>query len=132
MMENHGATAIGPTGPSRWARTRDRAGLVAGWGTWLAMTAALLLYVRHYSRDVPYMDEFDMVPVLTGSAPVTLDWAWSQHHEHRPLISRLILVGLSRFVDSDFRTARYANVGLLSAMAASMLLLRGGSADLPG
>ena len=87
-MEDCGATAIGPTSPSRWARTRDRAGLAAGWGTWLAMTAALLLYVRHYSRDVPYMDEFDMVPVLTGSAPVTLDWAWSQHHEHRPLISR--------------------------------------------
>jgi hypothetical protein len=69
------------------------------------------------------MDDFDMVPVLTGAVPVTLDWAWSQHHEHRPMVSRLTLVALSRFVNRDFRTARYANVGLLSAMAASMLIL---------
>jgi hypothetical protein len=94
-----------------------------GWGAWLVMTAALFLYVRQYSRNIPLMDDFDMVPVMTGAEPVSLGWAWSQHHEHRPVISRLILVGLSRFVDSDFRTARYVNVGLLSAMAASMLLL---------
>jgi hypothetical protein len=38
------------------------------------------------------------------------------------LISRLILVGLSRFVANDFRAPRYANVLLLSAMAAAMLI----------
>ena len=39
-------------------------------------------------------------------------------------ISRLILAeGLSRFVKNDFRTGKYFNVGLLSAAAASMLLL---------
>ena len=35
------------------------------------MTVYFVLYVRAYSRDVPFMDEFDMVPVLTGAAPVT-------------------------------------------------------------
>ena len=127
MAGMQGTTAIGPpgepAGPSRWARARDRVGLVVAWSTWLVMTATLVLYVRHYTRNVPLMDDFDMVAVLTGSEPVSLRWAWSQHHEHRPMISRLILVGLSRFVDSDFRTARYANVALLSAMAAAMLLL---------
>jgi hypothetical protein len=127
MAGMQGTTAIGPpgerTGPSRWARARDRVGLVVAWSTWLVMTATLVLYVRQYTRNVPLMDDFDMVSVLTGSQPVSLRWAWSQHHEHRPMISRLILVGLSRFVDSDFRTARYANVALLSAMAAAMLLL---------
>jgi hypothetical protein len=127
MAGMQGTTAIGPAGeqpePSRWVRARDRVGLVVTWGTWLVMTATLVLYVRHYTRNIPLMDDFDMVSVLTGSEPVTLEWAWKQHHEHRPMISRMILVGLARFVDSDFRTARYANVGLLSAMAAAMLLL---------
>ncbi len=108
---------------SRRGRIRDLAGLVIAWTVWVAMTFCLFFFVRQYSRNMPFMDDFNMVPVLTGSAPVTLDWAWSQHHEHRPLISRLILVGLSRFIDRDFRTARYVNVGLLSAMAAAMLVL---------
>ena len=64
-----------------------------------------------------------MVPVMTGTEPVTLQWAWAQHNEHRTLISRLIMVGLTRYIANDFRMARYANVALLSMMAAAMLLL---------
>ena len=112
-----------PTTRSRWASVHDRIGLIVAWSVWLAMTAALCLIVRQYSRNVPYMDDFAMVPVMTGSQPVSLSWAWAQHNEHRPLISRLILAGLSRYVANDFRMARYANVGLLSMAAASMLLL---------
>src|SRR5262249_39346151 len=44
-------------------------------------------------------------------------------NEHRPFLSRLILAGLCRYVSNDFRTAKYANVGLLSCSAATMLLL---------
>jgi hypothetical protein len=87
------------------------------------MTIALILYVRQNSRNVPYWDEFAMVPVMTGSEPVSLSWAWQQHNEHRPMISRLIMAGLFRLVRNDFRVVRYANAVLLSAMAASMLLL---------
>lgn len=108
---------------SRGSRIRDRIGLGVAWGVWLVLTAALFLYVRQYSRNIPYMDDFAMVPVMTGSQPFSLSWAWSQHNEHRPLISRLILAGLSRYVANDFRMARYANVALLSMMAASMLLV---------
>src|SRR5262249_57124878 len=48
---------------------------------------------------------------------------WAHAKEHRPLISRLIMAGLTRFVANDFRAPRYASVILLSAMAAAMLLL---------
>jgi hypothetical protein len=102
---------------------RDLTGLIVSWSVWLAMTAGLFLYVRQYSRNIPYMDEFAMVTVMTGAEPFSLRWAWAQHNEHRPMISRLIQAGLMRFVANDFRMARYANAGLLSAMAASMLLL---------
>jgi hypothetical protein len=106
-----------------WDRIRDLAGLMTSWGVWVALTVALLLYVRQYSRNIPYMDDFAMVSMMTGAEPVSLRWAWAQHNEHRPLISRLIMVGLSRFVANDFRAPRYANVVLLSAMAAAMLIL---------
>lgn len=110
-------------GVSPWARLRDVTGAIAAWGTWAAMTIGLFVYLVHYSRNIPYMDDFAMVPVLTGAQPLTAEWAWSQHNEHRPLVSRLITVGLFRFVASDFRTPRFANAGLMSAMAAAMILL---------
>jgi len=87
------------------------------------MTVAAILFIRHHTRDMPFWDDFHLVPMMTGHEPVSLDWAWSQYHEHRPVISRLILAGLSRFVSNDFRTAKYVNVGLLSIAAASMLVL---------
>jgi hypothetical protein len=108
---------------STWARIRDRSGLILSWSLWAALTVALIVYIRQYSRNIPYMDEFAMVPVMTGSEPVSLRWAWAQHNEHRPLISRLIMAGLTQFVSNDFRTPRYANVALLATMAAAMLVL---------
>jgi hypothetical protein len=110
-------------GDARWERIRDRTGLIVAWGLWATMTAALVTYVRQDSRNVPYWDEFTMVPVMTGFQPVSLPWAWEQHNEHRPVISRLIMAGLFRLVGNDFRVVRYANAVLFSAMAASMLLL---------
>lgn len=107
----------------RWARRRDLAGLLVAWGVWAAMTLVLLLYIRNYSRNLPFWDDFELVPVMTGVQPVNLSWAWAQHNEHRPMISRLIIAGLVRFVANDFRAPRYANVVLLSAMAAAMLML---------
>src|SRR5262245_53742275 len=85
----------------RSGRLRDRIGLITSWGVWVAMTIALLLFVRQYSRNIPYMDDFAMVSVMTGTEPVSLRWAWAQHNEHRPLISRLIMAGLTRFVAND-------------------------------
>ena len=112
-----------PTVRPRLAVARDRVALILCWSVWAALTVALFLYIRQYSRNVPYMDDFWMVPVMTGTEPVTVQWAWAQHNEHRTLISRLIMVGLTRYIANDFRMARYANVALLSMMAAAMLLL---------
>jgi hypothetical protein len=70
------------TGATRWqsgdpgrARVRDVAGLITTWSVWGALTVALLLFVRQYSRNVPDMDDFAMVPVMTGSEAVTWRWA---------------------------------------------------------
>lgn len=121
-MTTKDATQQGP-GASRWARLRSLAGAIAAWGVWAAMTVGILAYLAHYTRNIPYMDDFPVVPVLTGDQPLTVEWAWSQHNEHRPLVPRLIVVGLFRLVASDFRLPRFVNAGLMSAMAAAMILL---------
>ena len=110
-------------GSTRRARARDAIGLIVAWGVCAVLSVALFDYVRHYSRNIPIGDEFGMVSVMTGFEPISLRWAWSQHNEHRPMIPRLILAGLFRCIGNDFRVPRYANAALLSAMAASMLVL---------
>jgi hypothetical protein len=101
----------------------DQAGPVIVWSVWVGMTVAAILFIRHHTRNIPYWDDFHLAPMMTGHEPVSLEWAWTQYNEHRPVISRLILAGLSRFVSNDFRTPKYVNLGLLSIAAASMLLL---------
>jgi hypothetical protein len=117
------ATPNEPVAFAGLARARDRVGLVVSWGLWAAMTAGLFAYIHRYSRNIPYSDEFEIVPVMTGAQPVTLGWAWAQHNEHRPFIPRLVIAGLFRSVATDFRVARYANALLLSATAGAMLLV---------
>ncbi len=86
------------------SRNRDLTGPIVCWSVWAVMTFGMVFYVRHYTRNVPYGDDMALVAMMTGNQPVTLDWLWSQHNEHRPVISRLILAGLTRFVRNDFRT----------------------------
>jgi hypothetical protein len=102
---------------------RKLIGAAVVWSAWAVLTVAAVFYIRHYSRNIPYMDDFTLVPIMTGNEPVNLEWLWSQHNEHRPVVSRLILTGLLRYISSDFRLGLYANAGLLSAAAASMLIL---------
>jgi hypothetical protein len=87
------------------------------------MTAAAILLIQQNARNVPYMDDFALVSVMTGHEPVSLRWLWSQSNEHRPVVPRLILAGLYRFIEKDFRVGMYVNVGFMSAAAASMILL---------
>ena len=110
-------------GRTSWSRTRDLAGPIVCWTVWAAMTFGMVFYVRHYTRNVPYGDDMALVAMMTGNQPVTIDWLWAQHNEHRPVISRLILAGLTRFVQNDFRTGLYFNVGVMSGGAGMMLLL---------
>jgi hypothetical protein len=110
-------------GHESFARTRRLAIPILVWATWAALTAATVFFVQHYSRNIPYMDDFMLIPVMTGHEPISLRWLWSQHNEHRPVVSRLIMAGLFRFISPDFRLGLYFNAGLLSAAAASMLVL---------
>ena len=92
------------------------------WFVWVGMTLAALVYVARYGSDVPSWDDWDMVPILTGHQPVTWDWLWSQHNEHRVPVPRLLLLGLAAVFGIDFRTGMYVNAVAASLLAAATML----------
>jgi hypothetical protein len=110
-------------GCARAVRVSLRIRLILVWAVWLSCTVVLLLYIRHYARNLPYLDDWCLVPLITGNEPVTLKWAWAQHNEHRILIPRLILAGLLRWVALDFRIGMYFNAALMSSAAAMTIVL---------
>lgn len=89
------------------------------WAAWLAMLAAALLFVRAYGSNVPSWDDWDMVPTLTRAQPVTVEWLWSQHNEHRVPLPRLLFLGLNRLTTVDFRVTMYADVFAVGLLAAA-------------
>lgn len=112
-----------------------RAGAFGAWAVWLAMLLGALGLVASYGSDVPSWDDWDMVPTLTHAQPVTPEWLWSQHNEHRVPLPRLIFLALNRLTTVDFRVTMYADVlavGLLAAVfmgAAARLRGRASLAD---
>ena len=92
------------------------------WVVWAAMFAAALAFVEKYGSNVPSWDGWDMAPTLTGRQPVTAEWLWSQHNEHRVPLPRLILLGLHRITGINFRTPMFFNVLLTGALAAALIL----------
>ena len=92
------------------------------WAVWGVLTATDFLWVSQYSINLPLVDEWVMVPVLTGHEPVTLSWIWSQHNEHRLPLPRLLLLGVYRISGCDFRSGAWLNVALMSVLAALMIL----------
>ena len=54
------------------AHARKLAVPIIVWAVWGAMTAATILFIWHYARNIPYMDDFALVPVMTGHEPASL------------------------------------------------------------
>ena len=102
------------------------------WTTWAGLTLLALVATVVYGRWLPWSDDFDLVPYLTGDRPVTAGWLWKQHNEHRIPLVKLLFVGLGRLSGADYRWTVAVNALALSATAAAMILaarrLRGHSA----
>ena len=90
---------------------------------WLGMFASDLWLIRAYGRNVPYLDDWELVPQLTGQNPVDLTWLFAQHNEHRIPLPRLLLLGLYRATGLDFRAGMYFNAIALAALALAMMLV---------
>jgi len=90
---------------------------------WLLMTLSLLAYVAHYGSNVPFLDDWHLVPVIAGDQPVTAEWLWSQHGDHRVPLSRLLLLGLGKLYGYDFRCGMVFNVLALSGASLVLIFL---------
>jgi hypothetical protein len=104
------------------SRSRAPIGAVIAWSAWTAMLVAALLFVSRFGSNVPSWDDWDMIPVLTHHQPVTWDWLWSQHNEHRVPLPRLVFLGLDRLFGVDMRVTMYFDVLLMAAVAGAMIV----------
>src|ERR1700730_8906727 len=114
--------------------TFERWALISVLAVWVAMVAAMLSWVALYGFNVPWREDWFMVPALVGKEPHPLEWLWAQTVEHRTPIQRAIYLLLLRTSDGDFRIGMIADVVALGAICIFMLLmarhLRGGKTRL--
>lgn len=106
------------TAPATSGLQRTRLALFAVWGV---LTAAALLFVFSFGTNVPYADEWEFVPSLTGHERIG-PWLWQQHNEHRLPLPRLAYMALFRLTH-DFRSGMILQVAALSALALGLVRL---------
>src|SRR6516225_8515450 len=93
-MKNGSAPQAEPSIPRNAPKVRDWGASLFVWGTWSLMLIAALTVVGRYSRNVPFMDDWEMVPVLTGLQLNNVAWLWEQHSDHRIPLAKLVLVAI--------------------------------------
>src|SRR5262249_54275577 len=106
-------TAIPSTSPSGAA--------LFVWGVWLATTVAALGLIATHGCNVLRVDEWELVPFLSGTSPVTFASLWEQHNDHRIPVPKLVLLALYRAAGDDRRLAMYANAAALAVLALALV-----------
>ena len=84
-------------------------------GCWiqaLVPLALLVCVVARYAVDVPYLDQWELVPLLEKSyhGELTLHDLWTQHNEHRILFPQIIMLALARLTGWNIRCELAVNV----------------------
>lgn len=87
------------------------------WTVFALACVALFYYTYHATAVLPSGDEWFVLSWLTGEKPVTLQWLWSQHNEHRVFLPRVFLLVLSWHSNCDEKlmTSCLALLGCVSA-----------------
>jgi hypothetical protein len=91
------------------------------WGVWALLVLAALFFIKRYGSNIPVLDEWALVPAVTGDQPLTGEWLWRQWFEHRLPLPRLLYVGLVRAAGYRFRAGTLYSVLALAALAAAMI-----------
>lgn len=87
---------------------------------WVAMSTMAFAFVWKYGRNVPFMEDWDLVPTLSGAVPFRFSWLFEQTVEHRYILARALLYPLWQLT-YDGRSAMWLSTALLSATAFSLL-----------
>jgi hypothetical protein len=101
---------------------------------WAAMSSVVLGCVAMYGHSVPLVDEWDIVPALTGQEQNLPHWLWAQHEEHRSPFPKAVFLVLLRISGGDLRIGIIANTLMLAGLSLAMILtarrIRGGQTRL--
>ena len=122
-----------PSTDTREARF-ERWALIGVLAVWATMIGTILRWVALYGRNVPWREDWVMVPALVGKEPHLLEWLWAQTMEHRTPIHKAVYLVLLRASGGDFRIGMIANIVMLSGLCLAMIImarrLRGGQTQL--
>jgi hypothetical protein len=98
------------------------------------MVIAALVYIAIHGHNVPWNEDWTMVPPLVGQEPHLFGWLWAQNNEHRVPLQKAIYLILLRASGGNFRIGMFANILLLAGLSLAMILtarrLRGGQTKL--
>ncbi len=85
------------------------------------MSLAMLCAVIHYGRAFPWMDDIAYAPFVTDQAPLSLNWLWAPHNEHRIPLGHLFCWATLKLDGGTFMLAKYVYALALSGAAAILL-----------
>jgi hypothetical protein len=85
------------------------------------VTALLLLW--KYAVNIPALEDWEMVPYLTGNARVTRSMLWQQIGEHRRPLMLTIHLALLKLTGGHFQAPLYFSVISMAGLAAAMILV---------
>jgi hypothetical protein len=83
--------------------------------------AMALHYVVHYGTRVAFVDDLTQSAAVQPDFPITADWLWSQHNEHRIPLARLFYLATVRGTH-DFRTGTLLDLVILGLVAAGCMI----------
>ncbi|MFO1323732.1 MAG: hypothetical protein U1F15_06680 [Burkholderiales bacterium] len=109
--------------PSR-APADDRAERLFGGAVFVASAAALAAYVAVFGRNVPYFEDWTLVPVLAGAQAWSVPWLTEVTvAEHRFPLAKLALYPLWTASGGDFRSALWLDAVIVVAVSLACMIV---------
>jgi hypothetical protein len=91
------------------------------WTVWIVALTAMLTFALSYKVNMPWADEWDYAPIISGVQPVSFQFFWEQHNEHRVPLPKLIWLFSLRVSHFDFRTLSFLHILAFGALSAAFI-----------
>lgn len=111
---------VEPTMTKKRRDLRDGAAMTTN-VVWAVMSALVFAYIWKYGRNFPYMEDWELVPTLSGATPFRLGWLVEQTGEHRYILAKAILYPLWQLT-YDGRSSMVLSALLLSAITLALIV----------
>jgi hypothetical protein len=90
------------------------------------LPALVLLWdIRRFAVNVPFMDDWQFVPLLEEARNGTLTFQelWAPHDEHRLLIPRIVIIAAMFASHGDYRVQSFITFAVVAVISACLLWL---------